>query len=179
MKYHVPKQGQYESGLTAKLMYSIAGGLIKKHATSNDIQRLRETPEMGSGKLWMKPEIRSELDDFVDSYFFTDLREPLPGFRHVVMEGNAQVRRSKLEGYVAQLGQQYGSPEQGRAQTARLLNELEKRYDRACAETQKLKKLSGSNQLIKDNASDGFGHVFAKYGMIYLVIAELEKLIQS
>ena len=174
MKYHAPNERAYETGLSAKLMYSIADRLIKQNATNSDIQRLQD-----SGKIWMKPEIRGELDDFVDSYFFTDLKEPFLGIKQIILETDPQARRSKLVEYAAQLGQQYGSPEQGRAQTARVLNKLKERYDRACAETQKLKKLRGVKQLIKDNASDGFSHVFVRYGRIDIVIAELGALGQS
>ena len=170
MKY-VPTTNQpYEAPLTAKLMYSLVDGLIKKHTTGDDIKNLQGV----SNKLWTKPAIRSELEEFIASYFFTDLKEPLPDFKDII-SSHTETRKRNLENYVGRLEQEYGSKSKAKEEIARLLAELKKRGDHLYSEIKKIREVKGKD-LIKANAKDSFPHVASIYSMMQLASIEFENI---
>ena len=173
MKYIPPRTGHYESGLTAKLLYAIVDGLIKEHVTSSDIERLRQTTSLGLSKLWDKPEIRRRLEEFVQSYLFTD---PVHGFQEVVNERDASTRNHNLQAYIAALEQHYGSRETAYKEASRLFVELEKRGNKFMSELYNVPKLKRPD-IIKTNTNDSFGHIFGvPYGYIPISKALFEGL---
>ena len=173
MKYIPPRTGHYESGLTAKLLYAIVDGLIKEHVTSSDIERLRQTPSLGLIKLWDKPEIRGRLEEFVQSYLFTD---PVHGFQEVVNERDASTRNHNLQAYFAAPEKHYGSRETAYKESSRLFGELEKRGTKFMTELNNVTQLKRPN-IIKTNTNDSFGHIFGvPYGYIEISKSMLESM---
>ena len=170
MKYYVPKQGPYESGLTAKLMCSIVDGLIKKHVTNEYVERLRNARGFGLDKLWTKPAIRSELEEFVRSYSFTDLKVPLPGFDDVFSGGSVG---KNLESYMAKLEKGYGSRDEAKRHITPPLEELKKRGDMLYREIVKISHLKKGKSLIKNNAHDAFAHLSVIYARVQLAASAL------
>lgn len=180
MKYTPPQTGAYESNLTARLLYDsvdrlIRDEIINKGTVKEDIARSREKSGgvFPLGKLWDKPEIRRPLEEFVQSYFFTGLQEPLLGFAEIFQEGNREKRNEKLMSYVGRLRQEYGIEYNAIGEAVRLLRELKKRGDAFFAEVKKIKDLDGL-KLVKYNAIDTFGQIFSPfYNRIVPAMSEL------
>ena len=172
MKYHKPVQGDYESWLTPRLMYNIVNNLIKEHVTREDVKKLRSDPRMGLEKFWDKQPIRGELEEFVDSYFFTDLAAPLQGFEEI-FKGDILTRREKFSSYMAQLEQQYGSKEEANKRITLPLSELKKRGDKLYGELLKINELKGVIPVIRSNTRDAFGTLSTIYGLVQLVMQEV------
>ena len=173
MKYQAPAQGHYESGLTAKLMYDQVKNLIKNHATFEDGKRLRNEPSLGLGKLWDKPKIRSELEEFIASYLLDDLQTPLPNFGEIfIREGSLiTIKEENLENYIARLEQQYNSRGEIYKIISGLFDQIKKRKKRLYEEIDKIGNLK-ENQLVKMNARDSFAHISMIYELLEL---EMEK----
>ncbi|MEK6948860.1 MAG: hypothetical protein AABX34_01470 [Nanoarchaeota archaeon] len=175
MKYIPPKQGTYESGLTAKLMYNLVDGLIKKHITPEAVKRIDEHYGSPSpAKLWEKPEIRSELEEFVISYLLDNLQPPLPGFEDVFKRegGRVKIEAGNLENYVGRLEQEYSSRDEAHRIIFELFGKVKKRGERLYGEIDKIYNVKGK-QLIQHNARDAFGHIAAIYSFIELDIREI------
>lgn len=180
MKYQAPTQGHYESGLIAKLMYNIVDSLIKKRITQEDIgitnkKYHADSPE----KLWEKPEIKSELEDFIMSYLFTNLNEPLPGFEEI-FKGDKMTQEPNLEAYRSNLEQYYGSTDKAHEAIYGLSDKIIKRGERLGIEAHKIRSLKKGKQLIINNAADAFGQlVTGIYGHIDLTLNNFRNQIQS
>ena len=170
MKYYAPHKGEYDSGLTAKLMYNIVDGLIKRHVTVEDRDRLIKTPRLGLEKLWDKPTIRSELEEFLTSYLTTGLDPSLGGFEGIFSR-DKEIRANSLQHYRSKLEQEYGSTEEATTKLRELVGELENRL-------KKLKKtilydlslFRAKNKLIQRNVADSFSQLAISYeGRIFSI----------
>ena len=170
MKYRPPPQGQYESGLTAGLMCSIADSLIKAHITPEDAKRTDEKYGKPSPEnLWEKPEIRSELEEFVNSYLFDGLQTPISGFGEV-FKGNLQAKKEHLEDYTSALEQHYCSRSEASSKISELFKELKKRGNRLYREIHEINNLEGERPSM-NNASEAFGQIaFSIYGNVEQII---------
>lgn len=183
MKYHEPAQGTYESGLTARLMYNQVDSLIRRHTTKEDIERTRE--KFGNllfwGKLWDKPEIRSELEEFVMSYLTENLQPPLPGFEEIfVREGSdVEINKEKLGLYTTRLEEEYGSRDQANVAVSELFDRIKKRGKRLHEETHKMIYLKKGKKLIMDNAHDAFAQIFFIYFSMDAEMRRIEIALQS
>jgi len=172
MKYHTPTQGSYESGLTAKLMYNLVDSLIKKHITQEDIKRTDEKYNAHSPeKLWEKPEITGELEEFVMSYLIDDLQPPLPGFEQIFTrdETHSSVEEN-LADYLGKLKQHYGTMTEAHNAFSELSNKIRKRGEKLYEECHNIHSLKKGKELIKVNAEDAFGHIWFLYHSIKSII---------
>lgn len=173
MKYCPSAQGEYASNLTAKLLYHIIDGQIKRHATKEDIIELRDDGLTLAG-LYMKPKIRGELEEFVISYFLTDLKELLPGFTEVFNEALKEISSSKLENYISTLEQECGSRTEAINVVLERLDEIEKRHNKMNQEIYKISKLKGKG-LVKRMAFDSFGNLTNLFNInIHMTREDLE-----
>lgn len=172
MKYAPPQNLPYESALTAQSLYNIVNKLIRERIVREGSQKLKKN-SLGLGKLWDETVIRSELEEFLDSFCFTNLQETLPGFKYILKDMGRATRNQKLIDYIKRLEQEYGSREVAYEEISSLLRELKKRGYRFLKETTKINNLQGL-ALIKRNAVDAFRHILTPiYGRIELFIEEL------
>lgn len=186
MKYQPPAQGAYESGLTAEALYKTIGGLLKAHFTPDEIEASRAKPAIERANLWRKAEIRSELEEFVKTYFFGNLELPLPGFEEmlpaslgeIIMPTETAVEsgprilknsKEKLDGYIDQLGLYYSSRDAACEAISKELGKIVGYKDRLYEETKRVKSLE-RDELIKENTNEAFGQMSNIYGWIELIV---------
>lgn len=167
MKYSPITGTDYESGLTAKAMYDLADSLLVKYATREDALRLKREPTFGTEKLWMIPGMRSELEEFLTSYFFSDLDPCIGGFEGIVMrphnlpEKASEMKKQQakeLEDYVQKAEGQYGSREAAKQAVYEVFQKLEKRWNRLLEQIPYLMGMKGKN-LRKMVAKDAFNNL--------------------
>jgi len=175
MKYQVPKKGPYESGLTARLMYHTVDELIKKHIVPEDFKAIRKKyGSLEDGKLWEKTEIKSELEEFLESYFFNDLNPPA-GFEGILSKGIKYVMN--LDGYMPDLERIYGSVDEAKKHVSQVFTKLESRLSQILGELNKIESTDG--ELIERNVRDAFGHLLQIYMYIEVLSENLDKYNQS
>ena len=174
MKYVAPSKGDYTSGLTPQLLYNILYGFIAKRVriegSTGLIHAIKFGKILSASKLWDEPSTRAELEEFVDSYFFTDLREPMSGFRDVCKSGNLGQIKSALSQYVSALEQQLRDRSQAEEEVNRMLSELARRGDIFHSTVKELESIKGYN-IVKLDATDSFGQIFTPvYGYVRMVL---------
>ena len=166
MEYTPPP---YESGLTAKLLYDNVEHLLRQRIAREGSHKLKETP-LGLGKLWDEPSIRKELEEFVQSYFFTDVK---PSLKDILTEQDAGVRNRSFADYVGMLEKEYGSRDRAHEEVVGLLKEINKRGVRFFKEVFKIDDETGLN-LTKINAKDAFGQIYTPLnGRVEIALAKL------
>lgn len=170
MKYNPPS---YESGLTAKVLVDSVDELVREHiirkgTVKHDVYKLRQIG-LDPGKLWHKPEIRRELEEFVKSYFFDNLGG-LPEFAEIfAKEHSGEQRKLNLARYIGRLSQEHGAGYDSIGDVSGLLNELRRRGVHFLGELEKTKKVDGL-MLIKGITRDAFGHLLIIYNRVELAL---------
>lgn len=172
MKYAPPSTGSYESGLTGKSLYDIVERLVGLHFpkyTLDDIGRLIDSSRIGPKEIWGNPLISSELEDFLTSYSFTRLNQPV--FERIFL-AEPNESRQKLMEYMALLEAQHGSQDEAKRQVAVPLMNLKGRIDRLLEEIGKIETVDGELP-IKRVAYDFFANRTSEYTYTSLLIREL------
>jgi len=180
MKYHAPTQGPYEEGLTTQMMYDVVETLINRHFSPPDIDNAKkilskDRLDYNSSNLWKKPEIRSELEEFVESYFFSELDRQLPGFREVFIRNYEKQenetlndfskrmiakQKERLGSYIDLLEQEYGSREEAYKIISDEFNKLIMHKDKMVKEGNRFKEID-RDILIGDNANEAYKHILS------------------
>jgi len=168
MKYKAPEEGSYESGLTAKLLYDTVGSLINPLPAREDIEvMIEEGALLNEEKLWDKPGIKNELEEFVLSYLFDDSQPPLPTKFEGIFKGDRTDFFDGLVDYFGCLVDDHGSRDKAYESVFILSSQLEKRGERLHDETHNINGLK-EDELIKQNAIDAFGQLYAIYEIAQL-----------
>ena len=144
-----------ESDLTAELMYKVMDELLVTHYSRD---RIITTKKNGvyRYKFWGIPDVRKPLEEFVDSYFFTDLGEPLSGFKEIFQCGKDYSKKN-IDDYLTKLEHEYGREESLNIMN-RLLENIIQRGDKINQQLKRIPSLEGVGivPLVRDNALDGF-----------------------
>lgn len=174
MKYQQPTERKYEDSLTARVLYNAMGSLLQSYAENvatagkkDEKQRLFAKYGNGNlfGKEWEVDEVRSELEEFVQSYFFDGIETKLPGFKER-FETTTKNPMTVLKDYLSQLDQSYVSSPEGQEQLKSLRGLLNHRYSIFKKQLEGLKSLENVDETVLENAKDAFAALFLPYSLI-------------
>lgn len=171
MKYQPPAERPYESGLTSRLMYDIMEELLTPITAAEIRSVYSKYSGRASEKRWEVPKVRSQLEEFVQSYFLSDLDEPLPGFDDIIIE-NGSKKEEKLREYFNLLKDHYGSADTAEQAFKDLLHRMASRVNVYVTQTKKTRGIDG-NEILKANIVDGFAHTAPKYQLVPILMGRI------
>ncbi|MBI2108537.1 hypothetical protein HYT54_05415 [Candidatus Woesearchaeota archaeon] len=164
MKYYPPNNGDYESGLTSGLLYSIVEGQIKRHITKGDIYHWSQ---LGIEKLWMKPDIRRELETFVTSFLFTGLTYPFADISQIA-GADYGTASGRIHEITELLKQNSDNLQESQQQIIEFMNSVLRRSNQLVAETHRLYGDKTKKPILIRNTTDAFGHLTVVGSEAYL-----------
>ena len=172
MKYQPPTEMKYEDGLTARVLYNTMESLLESYAEKVAAARKQDGKQglfakYGDlfGKEWEAGEVRSELEEFVQSYFFGGIETKLPGFKER-FERITKNPMTVLKEYLNQLDKSYVSSPEGQEQLKSLQDLLNHRYSIFKGQLEGLKSLENADETVLENAKDAFAALFLPYSLI-------------
>ncbi|MAG91489.1 hypothetical protein CMO83_02335 [Candidatus Woesearchaeota archaeon] len=148
MRYEIPTHGPYEANLTPISYYDLVGKSIDRHLTPEFSMQLLQD-KMGLNKLWMKEEVRAELEEFISSFLLSDLSSDMPDLETVLTNAHSE----SPESYQQLHGTSYSS---ATVQTAS--NKLKKRFE-YLTHIQRAIVSMDSNKIVSDNAYDSIANL--------------------
>lgn len=174
MKYQSPKEGKYEDGLTARVLYDTVGSLLESYAENVATARKKDKTQglfakYGDGDLfgkeWQTDEVRSQLEEFVQNYFFSGIETTLPGFRER-FERTTKNPVRELKDYINQLDKSYVSSPEGSKQLEGLRDLLNNRYSIFKEQLEGLRSLENVDDKVLENVKDAFAILLLPYSLI-------------
>ena len=150
MKYAQRANGSYEHGLNVASIYRLTSDLIHTHLPTRKLPGPTRFKEEDT-TLWMHPPIRSELEEFVDSYFLDNLPNTPQNFKASFKD----YLRRDYSGF----GQYLAS------ELSPVFNELKKRTKRMYSIIKRFRRIKKPelDLLVKKNAIDAFAHIAYPY----------------